>query len=239
MPMSASRISPVRGSTWRGPTPPKTGRAVGIHRIDAWRVSKRLEIGVVGLDLGLQRVLEARLLERLVPFEHAVDDRLPILVGDVAVDPENDRFLGFRERGRRILFLEPPALDQVDLGRQRGVVAVVEALLHEVADAVVGDARAHRLLGQLGDVVVEAEEEAADIRDRRRWRRGEIRSRGRLAHALQGIVGVDVDRDQVGRCARLRDRRISRVERIGLPIGALEQAVGARVCPRTAARWLR
>ena len=134
---------------------------------------ERLEIGVVGLDLRLHRILEAGFLERLVPLEHAVDDRLAILVRDVAVDPEHDRLLGFRQRRRRILFLEAPALDQVDLGRERRVVAVVEALLHEVADAVVGDARAHGLLGQLGDVVVEAEEQAADIGNRRRRRCGE------------------------------------------------------------------
>jgi hypothetical protein len=39
MPISASRISPVRGSTWRGPMPPNTGRAVTIQRIDACRAS--------------------------------------------------------------------------------------------------------------------------------------------------------------------------------------------------------
>ncbi len=39
MPMSASRISPVRGSDCDGPMPPNCGRAVTIQRIDACRAS--------------------------------------------------------------------------------------------------------------------------------------------------------------------------------------------------------
>ena len=35
MPMSASRISPLRGSTWLGPIAPKVGDALVIQRIDA------------------------------------------------------------------------------------------------------------------------------------------------------------------------------------------------------------
>ena len=72
---------------------------------------ERLEIGVVGLDFRLQRILEADLFEGLVPLEHAVDDGLSVLDGDVAVDPEHDRLLRFGQRRRGILFLEPPALD--------------------------------------------------------------------------------------------------------------------------------
>ena len=35
MPMSASRISPLRGSTWLGPIAPNTGEALVIQRIEA------------------------------------------------------------------------------------------------------------------------------------------------------------------------------------------------------------
>ncbi len=40
-PMSASRISPVRGSTCDGPIAPNDGVAVGIQRIDEYCVSPR------------------------------------------------------------------------------------------------------------------------------------------------------------------------------------------------------
>ena len=73
MPMSASRISPVRGSTWRradaAERRPRRGHPADrrVARVD------RVPVGVVGLDLRLHRVLEADALERLVPFEHAGD----------------------------------------------------------------------------------------------------------------------------------------------------------------------
>ena len=79
MPMSASRISPERGSTTVGPIAEKPLRAVVIQRIDAWRMSDVLNFGVVGLDLDLDRVLVADALERLVPFEHAFADRVAVL----------------------------------------------------------------------------------------------------------------------------------------------------------------
>ncbi len=44
MPMSASRISPVRGSTTVGPMAEKALRADVIQRIDAWRMSDVLKV---------------------------------------------------------------------------------------------------------------------------------------------------------------------------------------------------
>ena len=68
--------------------------------------------------------------------------------------------------GGRILLLEPPAVD-VARDRDAGHVAgEVEALGGEVADAVVGEPRAHRLFGQLRQRVVEAEEQAAHVGQR-------------------------------------------------------------------------
>ncbi len=47
-----------------------------IQRIDAWRASSVSKSASSGWIFDLQRVLEADLLERLVPLEHAVGDRL-------------------------------------------------------------------------------------------------------------------------------------------------------------------
>ena len=70
--MSASRISPVRGSTWLGPMAPNSGCALIIQRTDAHADVERVEVGIVGLHLDDDGVLEADALERLVPFEDAV-----------------------------------------------------------------------------------------------------------------------------------------------------------------------
>src|SRR6185369_3330454 len=64
------------------------------------------------------RVLEAYLLERLVPFEDPVAHRGAVLFGDVAVDPEDDRLLRFRDRRGSVLLLEPPTIDVVRLGSE-------------------------------------------------------------------------------------------------------------------------
>jgi hypothetical protein len=67
MPMSASMISPVRGSTCEG----RCRRTPARRRHPADRRVPRVDgdpVGVVGLDLRLDRVLEADPLERLVPL---------------------------------------------------------------------------------------------------------------------------------------------------------------------------
>ena len=75
MPMSASRISPERGSTTVGPMAANPLRARR-HPADRGMADVRgVELRVVGLDLDPDRVLVADALERLVPFEHAVADR--------------------------------------------------------------------------------------------------------------------------------------------------------------------
>ena len=111
----AFRISPVRGSTRR--------RADRETRVGGHEPAHRRVARIEGVDRALlvlllddDRVLEADLLERLVPFEDAVAHRGTVLFGDVAVDPEDDRLLRLGQRRGRVLLLEPPAIDVVRLG---------------------------------------------------------------------------------------------------------------------------
>src|SRR5437867_12435180 len=78
---------------------------------------ERVPVGVVRLDLGLYRILEADLFECLVPFQDAVDDRLAILFGNVAVEPVHDRLLRLGHLRRRILLFQAPAMDIVHARR--------------------------------------------------------------------------------------------------------------------------
>jgi hypothetical protein len=80
MRMSASRISPVRGSVWLGPMAgPALGGEVPAHGRVAHVLG--IEVRVLGLQLRLHRVLEADALEGLVPLEDAVHHRLAIFLG--------------------------------------------------------------------------------------------------------------------------------------------------------------
>ena len=141
MPMSASRISPVRGSTTRRPD--RAVRRLRARSPAHRRVADvgRVELGVVGLDLDVDRILEADALERLVPFEDALPDRLAVLHRDVAVEPVDDRLLRLGHRRGRILLLEAPAVDVALDRHARHVGREVERLGREVADALVGEAR--------------------------------------------------------------------------------------------------
>ena len=153
-----------------------------------------------------------------------------ILVRNVAVEPEDDRLLRFRQRRRGVLLLEAPAFDVIDARRQRVVAGVVEAPRSEIPDAVVGGPRGHRRFGQPGEVVIPADEQAADV-GHRRWQPRKRRRSGRhrgLAHPRQRIVGVDVERGEVRRRPRVHDVRVAGIERIGLAVGPLELAVRAR-----------
>ena len=51
MPMSASRISPLRGSTWLGPMAPNVGEALVIQRIEATPKSSVSKLASSGYTL--------------------------------------------------------------------------------------------------------------------------------------------------------------------------------------------
>ena len=136
---------------------------------------ERIEIGVVRLDARLDRVLEADPLECLVPFQHAGNDRCTVLFRNVAVDPKDDRLLRVGKLRRRIFLFQPPALNVIDARRDLVVIGEIEATRHEKADAIVRNARLHRRVGQLGEVVIETEKKTANVGNRRRRRRNHRR----------------------------------------------------------------
>ena len=190
---------------------------------------ERIEIGVVGLDARLNGILEADPLERLVPFQNTGDDCRAIFFRDVPVEPKDDGLLRFGQLRRWIFLFQPPALNVIDARRDIVVVGEIEAARHEIADAIVGNPRMHRCVRQLGKVVIEPEEEAADIGNRRRRLRGRWRSTGRrLDHAPERVMRTDFNTEHIGRRARLDDVRVARIEAVHLPIRPLEEAVGAR-----------
>ena len=119
MPMSASRISPERGSTCEGPmAKPTSSPGEPAHRGVA-RVH-RVEVVLLGLLLHDDRVPEAGLLEGLVPLEDAVGHALAVLLRDVLVEPVRDGRLRLRDGRGRVLLLQAPAVHDVRaaLGRE-------------------------------------------------------------------------------------------------------------------------
>ena len=227
--MSASRISP-RARVDHRHADGAEGRLR--HRLPAHRRMPQVggvEVGVVGLDLDLQRILVADALERLVPFQDAGAHGLAVGERNGAVQPEHDRLLRLRQRRGRILLLQPPARD-VTLDRRAGDVAgVVEGLGGEVAETIVGQARPHRRFRQRDQRIEEPEEQAADVGQRvgqRRHRRRHRRAgheRRRDLRTRQRVMRGHLEGREVGPHAGAIERRVAGVEGVGLPVGALER----------------
>jgi hypothetical protein len=76
-----------RGSTWLRPMAPNDGFALVIENRRVAAVVQRCPQVASGLHLDVDRVLEADLLESLVPFEDAGGDQAAVLLGDGAVEP--------------------------------------------------------------------------------------------------------------------------------------------------------
>ena len=138
--MSASRIWPVVGFTRDGPIAKPTPAV--IQRIRVVANVARLPRRIIRLLPHFDRVVEARLLERLVPLQNAVANRLAILERNRLLQPEDDRLLGRRHLRARIGLLQVPPRD---VPHEPVVVALLlgEILEHreEVADAVVRQPR--------------------------------------------------------------------------------------------------
>ena len=111
------------------PGEPADGRMRRVHVVP---------VGIVGLLLGLNRVLEADLLEGLVPLQDAGLDRLAVLGGDVLVHPVDDGLHRLGQRRARVLLLQAPAGHQVHARVGLQVVAEVAVALHEMTQARVG-----------------------------------------------------------------------------------------------------
>ena len=223
--LAAARIDVLRADR------AEAHRAIGhpAHRrtIDV----ERVEVGVVGLHLDDDRVLEADTLEGLVPFEDARGDRAAVFVRDRAVEPVGDRLHRLGHRRARILLLQVPARDVAQLRRAREVVAEVLNDGVEVTDSSVGLARAHRHLGQLRQRIVQRDEQAARIRQRaRQARRRPTRRHAGLRHrqARGRVVVLHLDHREVGRTAHTRDGRVAHIEPIALAVGALQLRADAQ-----------
>ena len=68
---------------------------------------------IVGLLLNHQRILEAGLLKRLVPFEGGLLDRVAELDGRGVLNPEGDRLHRLAERRAGLSFDQAPAMNEV------------------------------------------------------------------------------------------------------------------------------
>ena len=186
---------------------------------------ERVEVGVVGLLLDGHRILEADLLEGAVPPQDAARDSVAVLHRHGAVDPERDRLDRLRQLSGRVLLLQTPAVDVGLARRAQQIVGEVVDAGAEVADARIGQARRHRHVGQLGQRVVQAEGQAARVRQRaRRRRRRHARRRAGLRHGEAGgvEVGVDVEHHLLGQRADRREVGVARLERITLAVVALQ-----------------
>ena len=96
----------------------------------------------------------------------------------------------------------------------------------EVSDAGIAGARVHRRVRQLGDRVMEPEEQAADVGHRGGWVGSGLTRLGNH-DAGERVVRRHVERDEVRLAVHFAKRRVAGIERIGLAIGLLEPRRGA------------
>ncbi len=123
----------------------------------------RIPIGVVGLLPHFDGVGKPGLLERLVPFEDSLADRLAVLEGDRFLDPKDDRSLRRREFGARIGLLEVPT---IDVAKEPVVVRLLREVLHrgkEIPHPVIGQPRLVPCLRQEADGVVDVDGQSAAV----------------------------------------------------------------------------
>src|SRR6185503_2640494 len=98
-------------------------------------VARVEERGAFGKVSDLERAAKARLLERVVPPQRGLAHRGALGLGHAAVEVIDDRLHRIRERGARILLLEPPAADEGALERLGEGCGVIEERGGEEADA--------------------------------------------------------------------------------------------------------
>ena len=124
-------------------------------------VGIKLRIFLCGGEIAhLYDVLETNFLESLVPTEHAFADGLLPGDGEVGIDVEDDGLLGLNEAAggivRQLLGLETPTVGNIDVAGAVG--GTVDVVFHRIedADAGIGQARCHLLLGEeeegVGDI---------------------------------------------------------------------------------------
>ena len=179
-----------------------------------------VEVGIVSLLLDDDGVLEADLLEGLVPLQDAFGDGAAVRHRDGLVQPVGDGLDRLRQRRCRILLLQAPAVGKALLGGARLIAGEVLHVGGEVTHARVGPACCHGHLGQLAQRVVQAKEHAAGIGQpgRRGGHRGtwRCRSRCREAQAGRGVVAGHLEHHQIGLGADPIDARVAGVKAVAL-----------------------
>ena len=129
----------------------------GSQRITEWRISSRLHVGSLrcGSFLADNRVLKSGGGERFVPILDAFDKPGNPFLRSGGIDVINDGLHGFRYGCARILLFEAPARD---VASGTGAI-IVGGVIHlrggEVADALVEQARHHRMFGQAHHAVMQ------------------------------------------------------------------------------------
>ena len=91
-------------------------------------------IGVVGLHLDHQGVLETGRLEGLVPGQRRIADRIPQFQRGCVLDPPHDRLDRIGELRILLLFHQVPAVDKIAV-RRRARGSQIRHLLGKVADS--------------------------------------------------------------------------------------------------------
>ena len=125
--------------------------------------AERAVVGVFGVEVVApgffpangDGILEADLLERLVPLANPFLDVGPVFDRHGVFDVPDDLLAGRRELGGGIRLLEPPAIDHADEVRVGVGDAEIFGCAQEVADAVVGGAGAVAEIGSLHQAVVD------------------------------------------------------------------------------------
>src|SRR6266849_2956929 len=162
-----------------------------------------IPIHVVRLLFDLNGILESDSLESLIPEQYAFADRVAVFHRNCVFQPEHDGLLWARERCRRILLFEMPAVN-ISPARfeTRGARAVVLYLREEVADAVIREARTIARLWQFRNAVTKMELHAPHVRNvarrrrrrrRRRWRGCSGRKQRGNRRMFRGVMGYSLD----------------------------------------------
>ena len=166
---------------------------VGVHHPSHRGVAEveGVEVGVFRLLLDHQRATDANFLEGTVPFQNGRTHRLAVGQRHIAVDPEGDGLDRLRHLGRRVFFLQPPAVYVALARRYWQVGGEVEHGAGEQTQARVGTARRHGNFGQRCQREVQAHQQAARVgQEARHLRRGG--ARGDSEASNRHAAGVEV-----------------------------------------------
>ncbi len=176
----------MRGSERNSPTDqPRSARST--HSMPEKRASRK--VAPSGRSFSDEGVLEARLLEGVVPPERPFPDRGPLGLGNPAIQVVDDRRRRLRDGGQRVLLLEAPPVDEVAVDGLGEGSRVVEDRARDEPDARIEKTRRVSRLRQLQERVVEAEAHGLPVgKDGRRRRRGVLGREGQRRLDL-GIEG--------------------------------------------------